>query len=122
MPRPQVDDRAPVDVDGEGSAHLGASGEDLGERLSHPLEAGLTEPLNGSAAIVPLDRRHGGDSCRSGPSGKGMVVQRTGSGALPRKRGEVSVVLPAGILPAEAERAQATPRGARQGKARIRGV
>jgi len=40
----RVDDGVPVDVDGERSAHLGAGGEDLGERISDPLESGLAAP------------------------------------------------------------------------------
>jgi hypothetical protein len=57
---PQVDHRVLVDTDGEGGAHLGPGGEDLGERRSHPLESGLAESLDASAVIVPLDDRHAG--------------------------------------------------------------
>ncbi len=43
VPRPQIDNRALFDVDGEGGAHLGAGSEDLGERRSHSLESGLAK-------------------------------------------------------------------------------
>ncbi len=60
MTTPEVDDRVPVHADGDGGAHLGAGGEDPGERPSHGLEPGLAESVNDRAAGVALGRRHAG--------------------------------------------------------------
>ena len=57
---PQVDDGVPVDVDGEGRAHLGAGGEDRGEGLPYPLESGIAVSVNDTALIVTRERYHAG--------------------------------------------------------------
>lgn len=56
---PQVDDRPPVDVDGERGPDLGARDENRRERLAHALESALAESANDRAVTA-------GD--QSGPS------------------------------------------------------
>jgi hypothetical protein len=46
-----------VNVNGDSGPHLGAGGDDLGERLSHPLEWRRTESVDrGTRVIVPHPR------------------------------------------------------------------
>ena len=50
MAAPQVDDGAPVHVDGERRAHLGARGEDLGECFAERFEGWLAVSVHGHRA------------------------------------------------------------------------
>jgi hypothetical protein len=54
---PQINDRALVDVDGNGGPHLGAGGNALGERLSHPLEWGRAKSVDRGTRVIPARHR-----------------------------------------------------------------